>query len=111
MLAHHALNELWMDKEGCCPKCCAPCGALQLLDSEGIQDALAIKQLQGPTGGTALRAAAFFVHPQFIQRVMRQHCVCGYSLCHVPLPLRRPTLLLRCWHTLRLVLDRTARCQ
>lgn len=40
MLAHHALNELWLDKEGCCPKCCTPCGALQLLDGEGILDTL-----------------------------------------------------------------------
>lgn len=40
MLAHHALNELFTDKEGCCPKCCAPCGALQLLDGEGVLDTL-----------------------------------------------------------------------
>lgn len=40
MLTHHALNELYMDKDGCCPKCCAPCGAVQILDNEGILDSL-----------------------------------------------------------------------
>ena len=46
MLTHHALNCLWMqskfqpDREGCCPKHCAPCAALQYLDNEGILDAV-----------------------------------------------------------------------
>jgi len=45
MLTEHALDHVWyvsqdVDDEvfGCCPKCCAPCGALQYLDQEGILD-------------------------------------------------------------------------
>lgn len=43
MLTHHALNELSYavddpEVQGCCPKCCAPCDALQILDNEGILD-------------------------------------------------------------------------
>lgn len=43
MLAHHALNELFTDSGGCCPRCCAPCGALKILDGEGILDALVLE--------------------------------------------------------------------
>lgn len=38
MMTHHALNELWLDDEGCCLKCCAPCAALKILDDDGILD-------------------------------------------------------------------------
>lgn len=35
-----ALNSLWgqSQDEGCCPKCCAPCGVLQDLDRKGQLD-------------------------------------------------------------------------
>lgn len=38
MLAHHALNDIFYSYDGCCPKCCATCGAIQYLDNEGILD-------------------------------------------------------------------------
>ena len=39
-LTHHALNELFVDDEGCCPECCAPCHALKDLDDEGVLDSV-----------------------------------------------------------------------
>lgn len=51
MLAHHALNELWVDTEGCCPKCCIPCAAVKALDDEGILDAL-IREWEEYADGT-----------------------------------------------------------
>jgi hypothetical protein len=38
MLTHHALSELYTSEDGCCPKCCAPCEALQILDEQGVLD-------------------------------------------------------------------------
>jgi len=43
MLTHHALNELWIDDLGCCPKCCTPCAALKALDDDGILDAVVLE--------------------------------------------------------------------
>lgn len=49
MLAQHALSSLWYSSDfqprdedddlwGCCPTCCAPCGALLYLDRSGVLD-------------------------------------------------------------------------
>lgn len=42
MLTHHALNELYTDADGCCLVCCAPCGALKILDEEGVLDSVVL---------------------------------------------------------------------
>lgn len=55
MLAHHALNELWVDAEGCCPNCCVPCEALKLLDDEGVLDALVLEWQEYPDGTKVFR--------------------------------------------------------
>jgi len=51
MLTHHALNELYTDSDGCCPVCCAPCGALKALDDEGVLDYV-VQQWQTYSDGT-----------------------------------------------------------
>lgn len=57
MLAHHALNELLLDDSGCCPKCCLPCRALQILDGEGVLDVL-IQEWDEYDDGTKVFAAS-----------------------------------------------------
>lgn len=48
-LAVHALNELYIadQEEGCCPKCCGPCRALDLMREDGSLDWLVRKQGDG----------------------------------------------------------------
>lgn len=55
MLTHHALNEIFQSEEfGCCPKCCAPCSAIQYLDNEGILDEV-VKNWDTDSDGNPIR--------------------------------------------------------
>ncbi len=62
MLAHHALDALWAvsdfqpDGMGCCPTCCAPCGALLFLDRDGVLDAVLDEWAEGA------RASSIFLN-------------------------------------------------
>lgn len=50
MLTHHALNELFTDSAGCCPKCCAPCKALKFLDEDGVLELVVLEWEQYSDG-------------------------------------------------------------
>jgi hypothetical protein len=62
MLAQHALSALWANSDfqpraaedlwGCCPTCCAPCGALLFLDRSGVLDAVLAEWPEGVAGSS-----------------------------------------------------------
>jgi hypothetical protein len=63
MLAHHALSQVWYASDfqprdegddiwGCCPSCCAPCGALLYLDRQGVLEPLLREWEEGMKSST-----------------------------------------------------------
>lgn len=89
MLVHHALNELWTEVHGgpsfsgtCCPKCCAPCGALQFLLAEMILDTIVLEWQEGSDGSKIFdydNAPVWY--DKIHRRVDREFLVKAWSAC------------------------------
>lgn len=88
MLTHHALSALWMSSDfqpredgddiwGCCPGCCAPCGALHYLDRSGVLDAILAEWPEGHASSSMFagdRLDRVWMYRQWSNPAMLAHC-------------------------------------
>lgn len=88
MLAQHALTSLWSasdfqprdeddDLWGCCPTCCAPCGALLYLDRSGVLDLVLAEWPEGLDGSGVFvdgRVDRGWLYRQWAGSPMQESC-------------------------------------